>query len=463
MYSDPGRAPRSLMAKSRAKLVIWCLAVVSLVLELVKWRRAGVGAISGHDGTGIVVDTHHSSVFTHREHHDSTHRVQSVPSEVDSRVTSGTGEVKHDDELTKPILATHTVTHSTVSTVTGGPERVETMEVSSTETSDEMTSSSSSCSGSRNTEFAGDVVANGWGSDPRNKARDATECCERCKKSASCNVWVFCDPSEQQCAGDKKGQCWLKKQELWVGMDLTALAKGNNVGWTSGADFSKAVRMDTNVDFEDENELSVWFKPIDVLKNEPEYSSSEVRLSTRLRECGDPAIDGYAHVNATCLEHSETAVDWEDASTNVAWYEEHASFDGLAVRWGIGHKKKSASACAKACLQHIPLGKQRGGPFGALPCSAFVWCPIDVPDGVCFEPDAHTHGPGDCWLKFTEVPESVQVNQRGRNNAGFFTVNGRAYSERHPNAPSETHWISGVVLPIGWTPGNGTFGPRAKW
>lgn len=40
-----------------------------------------------------------------------------------------------------------------------------------------------------------------------------------------------------------------------------------------------------------------------------------------------------------------------------------------------------------------------------MPCNAFVWCP----DDVCFEPDAHHHTKGDCWLKFTEGPAYPEV------------------------------------------------------
>jgi hypothetical protein len=48
------------------------------------------------------------------------------------------------------------------------------------------------------------------------------------------------------------------------------------------------------------------------------------------------------------------------------------------------------------------------GPFSELPCNAFAFCP----DEVCFEPDAHHHTKGDCWLKFTEGPVSPEVGQR---------------------------------------------------
>lgn len=79
---------------------------------------------------------------------------------------------------------------------------------------------------------------------------------------------------------------------------------------------------------------------------------------------------------------------------------------------------------------------------------------------TCFEPDAHTHRAGDCWLKFTEAPEAVQVNQRGNNDAPETARGGGSYRARHPDSPPAAHWTSGVLLPPGWTPSNGTYGPR---
>ena len=145
--------------------------------------------------------------------------------------------------------------------------------------------------------------------------------------------------------------------------------------------------------------------------------------------------------------------------------------DSRASRRGTSQTRVStASPCAgasaisnrarrrarAACVRHEPVGTKRGGPFGALPCNAFVWCPADVPGGACFEPDAHAHGAGDCWRKFTETPEAPQVNQRGANDAAAFTNEaGVSYRERHRDAPEQTHWTSGVVLPRGWVPSGG--------
>jgi hypothetical protein len=76
--------------------------------------------------------------------------------------------------------------------------------------------------------------------------------------------------------------------------------------------------------------------------------------------------------------------------------------------WGRQtNKKPSAEACADACRRHEPPGDS-GGPYGRLPCNAFTFCPVQFDE--CFEADAHTHHGGDCWLKFTEVPEAPQVS-----------------------------------------------------
>ena len=65
-----------------------------------------------------------------------------------------------------------------------------------------------------------------------------------------------------------------------------------------------------------------------------------------------------------------------------------ADLDGLAVVWGLTNKKPNAEACADACRRHEPPGVARGGPYGALPCNAFTFCPVEFDQ--CFEADAHT-------------------------------------------------------------------------
>jgi len=66
---------------------------------------------------------------------------------------------------------------------------------------------------------------------------------------------------------------------------------------------------------------------------------------------------------------------------------------------------ETAEDCARACLQYN-IGDIKG-PFENLPCNSFTWCP----DEICFEPDAHTHHKGDCWLKFTEGPVNPEVGR----------------------------------------------------
>ncbi|KAG2499241.1 hypothetical protein HYH03_002820 [Edaphochlamys debaryana] len=174
------------------------------------------------------------------------------------------------------------------------------------------------------------------------------------------------------------------------------------------------------------------------------------------RVCGSPAIDGYAHVVPKCLEDSPTAQWWNAYYAGggkqgdlVVHIEKQADYDGLAVFWGINNKKNSVEECAAHCLKHLP--NTVDGPFKALPCNAFAYCP----DEVCFEPDAHHHTKGDCWLKFTEGPAWPEVNMRGEFPPDF--------RQRHPTAPKASQWQSGVLLPPGVVLTNGTWGPRYKW
>ena len=82
----------------------------------------------------------------------------------------------------------------------------------------------------------------------------------------------------------------------------------------------------------------------------------------------------------------------------------------------------------------------------------WTWCA----QPKCFEPDAHTHSFGDCWLKFSELPESPEVNMR--------TPMLRTYMQRHRKEMAAGFpWVSGVLLPEGVELTNGTWGPRAYW
>ena len=304
------------------------------------------------------------------------------------------------------------------------------------------------------TEYAGDVVH--WGDT--NDQESVELCCMHCRMTKMCNVFVY-NPETKK--------CWLKKQkQVYEDVEPGTMAKGDNVVWTSGTigPYAKRAKIEANgVRKMQDIEESEKTKLVDVKKKEP---SLPVGQETRKRECGSPAIDGYAHVEPTCLVNSTTNIEFDRAETSrleqIAWIEKYASYDGLAVRWGIGHKAATAEQCAQKCREHVP--GRGGGPFNDLPCNAFVWC--DIANDVCFEPDAHVHTAGDCWLKFTEVPENVEINQRGANDdpfEGFLNNNKLTYKMRHLKAPNKVHWTSGILLPPGWIPSNGTLGPRAKW
>ena len=301
-----------------------------------------------------------------------------------------------------------------------------------------------------NTEYAGDVVH--WGDT--NIQDTSKACCEMCYETKTCNVWVY-NPQTKK--------CWLKKQkDLYEGVQPGTMATGWQIVWTSGTVGPYLVRPKDGGKMEDIEETEKT-KLVDVRKNLP---SLPIHHEMRIRECGSPAVDGYAHVVPECLVNSTTNKDFDSSETSrleqVAWLEKHASYDGLAVRWGIGHKAGTAEECAQKCREHQP--GRHGGPFSALPCNVFVWC--DVSNDICFEPDAHVHTAGDCWLKFSEAPESVEVNQRGSNDDpfdGFLNSNKLPYKMRHAKAPEKAHWTSGVLLPKDWVPSNGTLGPRAKW
>jgi hypothetical protein len=185
-------------------------------------------------------------------------------------------------------------------------------------------------------------------------------------------------------------------------------------------------------------------------------AAAALQLLMETRVCGSPAVDGYAYVNASCLLESPTARWWRAWTARggrpevlVAHLEPESDIDGIAVKWGIGNKHASAEACAADCWRHRPGAVE--GPFSALPCNAFSWCGADV----CFQPDAHNHTRGDCWLKWTEAAAAPEINFRGGLPPTF-----RA---RHPKAPARVEWHAGVLLPPGVEYTNGSFSPRYYW
>lgn len=197
----------------------------------------------------------------------------------------------------------------------------------------------------------------------------------------------------------------------------------------------------------------------------PEFTRSAVLASSGVpfsieRVCGSPAVDGYAHVDAQCLLDSPTTakyLEFYNASLSAgnevpAWeavYMENTDIDGIAVAWGIGNTKASGEECQQACKEHKPAFTESG--FARLPCNTWTWCAADD----CWEPDAHKHSKGDCWLKFTEAPQNPEFNMRGKIS--------EAMRKRHPTAPASVQWTAGVLLVPGLGMTNGSWGPRADW
>ncbi|KAL6771610.1 hypothetical protein ACKKBG_A27080 [Auxenochlorella protothecoides x Auxenochlorella symbiontica] len=208
--------------------------------------------------------------------------------------------------------------------------------------------------------------------------------------------------------------------------------------------------------------LVVVFRPWDAgsAQHVPIGAAAALQLVHEARVCGSPATDQYANVQESCLLASPVARWWREARAELGpaaltasmrvHIERRADYDGMAVRWGIGHTQPSVEACAHACLTHEPV--PQSGHLDELPCNAFVWC---AAEGGCWEPDIHKHSFGDCWLKFTEGPAAPEVNMRGELS--------QRQRSQHPDAPTEVQWHAGAVLPRGVELRNGSWSPRYEW
>lgn len=175
----------------------------------------------------------------------------------------------------------------------------------------------------------------------------------------------------------------------------------------------------------------------------------QYQLSDRV--CGSPAQDAYTSVSKECLMQSPTFQQYTKPNVAlVPHIERHADYDGLAVAWGINNKVANVEGCAQQCMDHKAVENDLDG-FGQFPCNAFAFCDADI----CFEPDAHQHTRGDCWLKFTEAPARPEVNMRG--------MLPKSMRERHPHAPIVVPWHAGVLLPMNIVLTNGTYSPRIHW
>eukprot|EP01060_Flectonema_neradi_P002837 TRINITY_DN11785_c0_g1_i1.p1 TRINITY_DN11785_c0_g1~~TRINITY_DN11785_c0_g1_i1.p1 ORF type:complete len:475 (+),score=66.64 TRINITY_DN11785_c0_g1_i1:101-1525(+) len=300
------------------------------------------------------------------------------------------------------------------------------------------------CLGHKNVELEGSVVL--WGSN--NILPSAESCCRQCREfegtndGLQCNAWVYCD-DKKKC--EKLGtyqQCWLKYQQ--DPENTPVRGSGPDNPWTSGkvsrqSGFNKLQQTSTTCQ-------EVRFLP------ETTMPASYIQ-----RTCGSPATNAYENISNDCLVNSGTFKAYTEylksrsASTMKCYKENHVSYDGVTVLWGIGNKKNTAEECALSCINYKP--RPDVGVGSNLPCNEWVFCPKDSP--VCFEPDAHTHTAGDCWLRFTEHPQSPEINMRGLLDAGF--------RKRHPTSPELTTWVSGVVLLPNTPITAGVWGPRALW
>ncbi|KAL4451841.1 hypothetical protein ABPG75_007503 [Micractinium tetrahymenae] len=119
--------------------------------------------------------------------------------------------------------------------------------------------------------------------------------------------------------------------------------------------------------------------------------------------------------------------------------QEHADYDGPALRWGLTHKLASAAQCCQACKK---LSQKQ--PDGSR-CNVWVYCPS--PTGECWSPDIWNHTTGECWLKYQEGWDGVTDREKTNlavNRRGAYPPEFRAV---HTTAPEMVAWVAGVFPP----------------
>lgn len=297
------------------------------------------------------------------------------------------------------------------------------------------------CNGVEHVELWGSLIIPGTS----NLQPSVVACCASCRgfepeldvlNGAQCNAWVW-HPETRA--------CWLKSQKPdELARSAASLAQRRAAGSKSATPWTSGVVL--------------TIKPCTECIVPTTYTGciSKDKCNTS-RACGSPAIDGYSQVDSHCVAASPTARRYlallEEGAHLVGHTELGGDYDGLGVRWGIGHTKQTWQECEQACRDHRPSSKG-GGAFGTLPCNIWTWCSRPK----CFEPDAHQHSFGDCWLKFSELPEAPEVNWRDPSRMR------PAYLRRHKKEVSDgCPWVSGALLPQEVPMGNGTWGPRAYW
>ena len=216
------------------------------------------------------------------------------------------------------------------------------------------------------------------------------------------------------------------------------------------------------------------------------------------------------HVSPPCFAKSPTALRYLDlVQRNVrldAHHEPHADYDGLGVRWGIGHKKARWEDCEQACRDSAERGaagplegcRVTSGPGArsrsALsltristhlatagsnsPRSDLVWCPSRShasPRAFCVvRPSARALlsplfllssccGVTLSLSSLTAPSICSQIPEAPRGQHAYAGMR-PAFMQRHRNQMVDgVTWFSGARLAPGVRFTNGTWGPRAFW
>ena len=276
-------------------------------------------------------------------------------------------------------------------------------------------------------ELAGEVVPGGWGADPSNRVDAPGRCC-MCRANPPLRRWVH--RGDAAC-GDRRGQCRLNAS-------LNSAGRRPHAGY--GADVSpdhgypggrgRARGREREGDGTGRGRNGDISGDSDVPRAPGHSGDRMFRRSTRPRQRSPRALASAAtprwtgtRVDPKCLRRAnEPRVRRLPRARRARRYEPHASYDGPRFA-GASVTARNRRGRAPRCRDHA------GASQGTLTTSVTRRNPNIR--RRCFEPDAHTHGAGDRWLKFTETPESPQVNQRGANDDRRMDARGTTYRSRH--------------------------------
>ena len=213
------------------------------------------------------------------------------------------------------------------------------------------------CNGTAHVELWGSLVQSGT----ENDQPTASDCCKSCREyeptldvnnGAQCNAWVW-NPASHE--------CWLKHQrpgELKHAIARVQQPGDPKVVWYSG--------------------VNLEVRPCADCTPPSTYTGCISKdVCNTSRACGSPAVGAYSKIPQGCMERSPTALRYAKAlaagTPLIGFTDLAADYDGLGVRWGIGHKKERWEDCEEAC-RAFNRGALRGGPFRGLPCNTWTWC-----------------------------------------------------------------------------------------